>query len=276
MKSAPTGARGDTAGRRAALLPALRARATVAPVPPREALTLPDGRGIGSIDAALAMELHRAGLLMQVEGHGGMPAWRPVAREESLDASLERIAGWLREAGRLGRWRNEALDVTTTEGDVVGRIERAAVRALGITTFAVHLIGTGAQGGTWVQQRALDKATDPGLWDTLMGGLRGAGESVAETLERETWEEAGLRIADLGSIRPVGRLTMRRPVAEGYMVEHLDVFEAVVPGHLTPVNRDGEVERFECLDDAALSERLEADRFTLEAALMLCGAVRLR
>jgi len=23
----------------------------------------------------------------------------------------------------------------------------------------------------WVQQRALDKANDPGLWDTLMGGM---------------------------------------------------------------------------------------------------------
>jgi len=40
-----------------------------------------------------------------------------------------------------------------------------------------------------------------------------------------------------------------------------------------PVNRDGEVARFECLGTAALVERLRADAFTLEAALILAGAL---
>ena len=106
----------------------------------------------------------------------------------------------------------------------------------------MHLIGQRADGRVWVQQRALDKATDPGLWDTLMGGLVSARESLTTTLERETWEEAGLRIDQLHAVRPFTRISVRRPVTDGYMVEHIEVFEAVVPDTLTPQNQDGEVE----------------------------------
>ena len=69
-------------------------------------------------------------------------------------------------------------------------------------------------------------------------------------------------------IAPLGRSTVRRPVSDGYMVEHIDIFEARVPDGVTPVNQDGEVERFECLAVPALIERLAADEFTLEATLI--------
>ena len=72
------------------------------------------------------------------------------------------------------------------------------------------------------------------------------------------------------------RITIRRPVSEGYMVEHIDVFEAVLPDGIEPVTQDGEVERFECLPPAALVERLTEGDFTLEAALMLAASLRRR
>ena len=53
------------------------------------------------------------------------------------------------------------------------------------------------------------------------------------------------------------------------MVERIDVFRAVVPDGVVPNNRDGEVERFDRLDQAALLERLAAGEFTLEATLIL-------
>jgi hypothetical protein len=53
------------------------------------------------------------------------------------------------------------------------------------------------------------------------------------------------------------------------MVEHIEVFEAVVPDALTPQNQDGEVERFDCIAPRELHGHLRADVFTLEAALML-------
>ena len=217
---------------------------------------------IGSIDTDLAHRIAAAGLPLTRIGQG----WKVGA---PLDPSLEQVARWLSTNLLNGRWRDELLAVTDEAGQVLGAIERAAVRPLGIATHAVHLVGHTEDGAVWVQQRALDKAVDPGLWDTTMGGLTSADESVAETLERETWEEAGLRIGQLQGVREFGRITVRRPVAEGYLVEHIHCFEALLPQGLAPANQDGEVMRFEAVGADALDAWLEAERFTVEAALVL-------
>lgn len=241
----------------------LQARGDVPPAAAREALWASGGSArIGSIAPALARRMAGAGLPLVNTGDD----WQIDA---PLDASLERIARWLSVEVLNGRWRDERLAVTDEAGRVLGAIERAAVRPLGIATHAVHLVGQTADGAVWVQQRALDKAVDPGLWDTTMGGLTSAGESVAETLERETWEEAGLRIGQLQGVREFGRITVRRPVAEGYLVEHIHCFEALLPQGLAPANQDGEVMRFEAVGADALDAWLEAERFTVEAALVL-------
>ena len=189
------------------------------------------------------------------------------------DESLAELARWLHAQALASRWRDELLAVTDEADLPVAAIERAAVRPLGITTRAVHLVVRTAAGGVWVQQRALDKATDPGLWDTTMGGLRAAAESVSHTLERETWEEAGLRLAQLEALAPRGRITVRRPVEGGYMVEHIDTFDAMLPDSMVPVNQDGEVAGFECISVADLRHRLQRDQFTLEAALVLLRCI---
>lgn len=239
-------------------------RADLPPRAPREPLSVaPSGAIIGSIERGVADRLGRDGLLYR-----RADAWRV---EAPADEALARIATWLDGAGLAGRWRNELLDVVDPTHGRIAVVERAAVRPLGIKTYAVHLVGVRADGAMWVQQRALDKATDPGQWDTTMGGQVGAGESSAETLVRETWEEAGLRSSELLDMVNVERLEMRRPVQEGYLIEQIDVFEAVVPDGMEPCNQDGEVHTFECLSVAQLRERLDAGVFTLEAALILWG-----
>lgn len=207
----------------------------------------------------------RAGLPLREVGE----AWRiAVSSEAGVDSALAAMAQWLRENNRVAAWRDELLPVTDAVGTAAGRIERAAVRPLGIATQAVHLVATDTRGQVWVQQRAFDKATDPGLWDTTMGGLVSAGESIAQTLARETWEEAGLRVADLAGMAAMGRLTVRRPVAEGYMVEHIAMFEAVIPDGQVPVNQDGEVERFELMPVAQALALAAGDTMTVDAALV--------
>ena len=252
----------------------LQERAAQPPARPRQPLRIEGMQApIGSIEATLAEHLRAAGLAEcsgDDDDDGAMLLTGPA------DAALAAVARWLVAQGLGGRWRGELLPVTDPAGTRIAVIERAAVRPLGIATFAVHLIGLSGIGGVWVQQRALDKATDPGQWDTLVGGLVAAGESSASALERETWEEAGLRIGDLSHLQAVDRITIRRPVSEGYMVEHIEVFEAVLPDGIEPVNQDGEVERFECLPPAALVERLAEGSFTLEAALMLAASLRRR
>ena len=246
----------------------LRRRGDVPPPATREPLALERSRTvIGSIERALAERARAEGLpVAGAEGKGWVVEGEP-------DAALDALARWLDARRLCSRWRGETLAVVDERGATVARVERAAVRALGIATHAVHLVGRRPDGRWWVQLRAHDKSIDPGLWDTLMGGLVAAGESVAQTLARETQEEAGLPIGALGGARATDQITVRRPVADGYMIEHIAVHEAVVPEGVVPVNRDGEVARFECLDTAALLARLKDDAFTLEAALILLGVL---
>jgi len=221
---------------------------------------------VGSVEREAAERMSAAGLPIRRLAEGWQVA-APAGR------SLAAIAAWLRDAGLTGRWRDELLAVVDPHERAVAEVERSIVRVLGLTTYAVHLVGFTADGRRmWVQQRAFDKATDPGLWDTLMGGQVAAGETVESALARETEEEAGLDVSSLLDLHRGQRITFRRPVAGGYLVEHIDTYTARLPEGVAPVNRDGEVERFECLDAAALEDRLARGEFTLEASLILAAA----
>lgn len=221
---------------------------------------------IGSIEPVLAQRMADAGLPMRATGS----AWCiEVADAGAIDPTLANLAQWLHAHGLAPAWRDERLAVTDAHAMPVAAIERAAMRALGIASHAVHLMVCDERGRMWAQQRAFNKASDPGQWDTTVGGLIAAGESTLQALAREAWEEAGVRIDELQGLAPLGRISVRRPVAEGYLVEHIDVFEATALHGLTPVNQDGEVACFECLDVQALIERLHAGAFTREAGLML-------
>jgi 8-oxo-dGTP pyrophosphatase MutT (NUDIX family) len=248
---------------------ALRAAASLAPAEPRRVLAVA-GSDVGSIDSMLAERLLGAGLPLRASDDG------TIAVDGPADASLALVAHWLHDHGHAGRWRDELLPVCDASQRCIARIERAAVRPLGIATHAVHLVGWaegGTQGSQWLQQRAFDKATDAGLWDTMVGGLMAAGESVGQALERECWEEAGLHIADVGALRHAGPVTVRRPVQDsgtgGYMVEHIRAMHCTVAQSLVPLNRDGEVERFECLSPIEVDARIAAGAVTLEAALVI-------
>ncbi len=236
--------------------------------PAREPLLPSAGdEAIGSVEPVLARKLVAAGLPLRRSTRG----WRV---DPPLDRSLATIARWLDAHGLAAPWRDELLVVTTSAGEPIGVVERAVVRVLGIATFAVHLVGVRDDGHYWVQQRSFAKATDPGRWDTLMGGQVAAGERVEATLERETMEEAGLAVADLIDLQRCDDVIVRRPIAEGDIYERIAVYRARVPDALAPVNRDGEVERFESPDRRALVERLAAGAFTLEATLILGAELR--
>ena len=59
-------------------------------------------------------------------------------------------------------------------------VEKINIGALGniVRQLHVHLVGRHSDGRFWVQQRAHDKPNDPGMWDTLMGGMVSAADSL--------------------------------------------------------------------------------------------------
>ena len=253
-----------------AWLARLRTRIDAPPVRPRAPLWWGEAR-IGSVEPAIAQALAAQGLLQQGD-LAGETGWSIVDPSTSRMAA---IAAALRSGGFVRAWRDEQLSVVDEQGRVLGSLERGVVRQLGIATHAVHLLGISADGRHWVQQRAMNKADDPGLWDTLVGGMVPHGESVELALARETGEEAGLALPQLSDLRYGGHVPTRRPsasVPEGYIVERLDWYRCLLPDGVTPENRDGEVAQFRLMDADELLQRLERDEFTLDAAAMLVEA----
>ena len=254
-------------------LRALRAAASQPPLRPR----VPLWAGASIIGSVEIDFFQQSALQPLFEGHCELLkkehptnlGWRLLG---DVTISLNQLAAVLREAGLAGAWRHEQLAVLDQFGHRQGTVERAAVRPLGIRTLAVHLVGQTHAGSYWVQQRAFDKANDPGLWDTLMGGMVSANDSVDTALARETWEEAGLKMDDLQAVRHGGELNMCRPSSDGngagYLTEQIEWYVCQVPDGVRPQNQDGEVEQFCLLEAAQLRDALQRNEFTIEAAMI--------
>lgn len=194
----------------------------------------------------------------------------------AVNTFLAHIAERLNEAGLVKAWRNELLDLVA-EGQNVAAIERGAVRPLGLLTQAVHLNAWSQDGKIWVAKRADNKPTDPGMWDTLVGGLAVANESLETSLLRETEEEAGLLPRHLTHLEPMRMLLrMYRRLPEGYQVENVLVNDCVLEEDVTPQNQDGEVSEMRLLSIAEWWEMAQGGAFTLEAEMVLIDSVRLR
>lgn len=266
-------------------LQALRARASRPPANLRQALWL-NGQRIGSVAPGWLAQLLVDGYPLRSEtfalAHTQADAdakgeWHISGNGTQALAALAQ-ACWAADVGHVrAQWRNELLPVFGTDPLPLASVERGLARLLGVATRAVHLVGYAPNGGMWVQQRAHSKAIDPGLWDTLVGGLVTAADNLTTALVRETWEEAGLALDQVQQLRAGGRLHIQQPNAIdgglGYVDEQLDWFCGLIPDGLQPVNQDGEVAQFALLAPLALKARLESGAFTLDAALILSSAL---
>ena len=144
------------------------------------------------------------------------------------------------------------------------------MRPLGLTTRAVHLSGWSQDGQLWVARRSLSKATDPGMWDTLVGGLVGNLEDPELALVREADEEAGLDTPDIVTRTPLRTIAhMRRRIPEGFQTEAVMTCECVFAPHVKPSNRDGEVMDIQLLDIETIYKMLQDEAFTLEASIVI-------
>lgn len=207
---------------------------------------------------------------------GNLHIGRDLQPGPLLNTLLAQVAQTLREAGLLRGWRNELLDVSADDRNL-GVIERTATRSLGLRTRAVHLSAWTPTGELWVARRALNKTTDPGMWDTLVGGLAGSGEALDEALLRESQEEAGLHPDDLTRRSPLRTIfRMRRRLPEGYQVEDLMTSTCVLDAAAQPINQDGEVMEIRTLSVEDVVQGIERQEFTLEAALVILEDILFR
>lgn len=257
-------------------LATLQANVNQPPRRARQALWL-NGDRIGSVEPESLLAIVPNGISLRgpaftLEHLPADGSWRITGQGSQ---ALEHVAQALHDADRgcvRAQWRQELLAVFNEAQQQVATVERGVARLLGLTTRAVHLLGYTDTGSAWVQQRALGKAIDPGLWDTLVGGMVAASDNLTTALQRETREEAGLNLLQVRRLHAGGRLRVSRPNARdggaGYVVEQIDWFVGLIADGVTPVNQDGEVAQFALLNRAQLAAQLEANAFTLDAALI--------
>lgn len=193
-----------------------------------------------------------------------------------LDRVMAQIAKALHANGCLRGWRDELLDVYG-EGRRLCVLERAAMRPLGLLTKAVHLNGWSPDGRLWLARRSETKATDPGMWDTLVGGLAVSAEPLDVSLLRECAEEAGLSAAEVHARTPLRIvLRMHRRLPEGYQVEDMLVSDCVLDESVVPSNQDGEVSEIRLATVEETWAMIEADQFTHEAEACILDSLAIR
>lgn len=211
--------------------------------------------------------------------HGVEGAVCLAPRLESFEARSHAMAGVTRELARTGvitGWRDELYairgDPRTGEAPLLV-IERAAARAFGITSVAVHVNGivtARTEPEMWIARRSLSKPIDPGLLDNMVGGGVAAESSVRDTLIKEAWEEAGLTPELVAQASPGRQLRMRRVVPDGLQSEIIVVHDLELPLALTPRNQDGEVSAFQRLPVGEVIAALrEGNQITTDASLVI-------
>lgn len=190
---------------------------------------------------------------------------------QARDAAIARVLGELAAEGTLTGWRDELYAVAPAFGDPpLFHIERAAARLLGVTTHAVHVNGVVGSTHMWVARRSATKPIDPGMLDNLVGGGLAAGLSVAQTLVKEGWEEAGIPAGLMARAVARGRIRLLREVPEGVQSEMIFVHDLALPAGFRPVNQDGEVAELRLLPNAEVVGLLRAGAgITLDASLVM-------
>ncbi len=230
-------------------------------------------------------------------------------RERDPSAALAALNKALRAGGHILGWRDEPFALFNPRTlESLATMERAACRFWGTLTLGAHATGfvRGADGrpsNLWIAQRAMNKATDPGLFDNLIGGGVPAGQTPAQALVREAFEEAGLtpeqvrgpqRVAgrDAGStaethssgnleVRAQGRaahaaaaiqahsvLQVHRDVPHGLQHEWLYGFDVELAPGQVPHNQDGEVAGFFCVPVDEAAALAGGTQMTVDAALV--------
>jgi 8-oxo-dGTP pyrophosphatase MutT (NUDIX family) len=191
-------------------------------------------------------------------------------------AALDRVVDVLAAEGRLSAWRGERYAIAThLSAPPLCLIERAAARFFGIRTYAAHVNGLvrGDPTAMWLSRRSPNKAIDPGMLDNLVGGGIAAGATVAATMVREAWEEAGIPADVAVTATPAGEVRVCRSQPDGLQRETIFTHDLSLLADFVPSNQDGEAveHRLVSLSEAAalIANDRGPDVVTADASLVI-------
>jgi 8-oxo-dGTP pyrophosphatase MutT (NUDIX family) len=134
-------------------------------------------------------------------------------------------------------------------------------------------VGEAGEVSMWFARRSATKATDPGMLDNLVGGGIAAGQTIAEAVTKESWEEAGIDATLAASVRATGTVEIRRVRPDGLQRETIFIHDLKVPRGFVPSGQDGEVVEHRLVDlDAAarlIANSSGPDVVTVDASLVV-------
>ncbi|MBI4601397.1 MAG: NUDIX domain-containing protein [Planctomycetes bacterium] len=92
---------------------------------------------------------------------------------------------------------DELVDLVDDSNRILGRATRREVRSKNLLHRGVGILCKSSRGAIYVHRRTDTKDVFPGMYDMLVGGVVGAGESYEAAARREVAEELGITGAEL-------------------------------------------------------------------------------
>ena len=179
-----------------------------------------------------------------------------AARSAAVEGPLRALA----TTGLIDGWRDEAYPVMSVWGDpALLQMERAAVPHFGVRAWGVHMNGfVRREDGLhmWVATRARDKPTYPGMLDNTVAGGQPIGIGPHDNLIKECGEEAGIPELLAKQARPVGVISYCHETLDGAKPDQMFCYDLELPADFTPVNTDGEIDKFELWPIDRVAERV--------------------
>lgn len=260
------------------ILPLIRDRLTSLLQPPR-GRRLP--LRVGACSAGW-IDSHRAARLARFDGifvhaSDGLAIHPRLETAEQRTSALDIVARTLAREGALSAWRDEHYAVAPALGAPPWfLLERAAARYFGVHTFAAHVNGLVRRDdgmALWFARRSPTKSIDPNLLDNLVGGGIAAGHTVASTVIKEAWEEAGIPAPLARRATSTGPVHICRDQPDGLQRETLYVHDLWLPADFVPQAQDGEVVEHRLADLTRAGELIAQadgpDVVTADASLVI-------
>jgi len=145
----------------------------------------------------------------------------------------------------------EIYPVIQKFGDIpLAHIDRAAIPWFGVKGFGVHVNGFVRKKNDifmWIGQRSKSRKNSPEKLDNMIGGGLPLGYSIEENLEKEAWEEAGLKPNQVSNAKFIHSLSYKVEMMKGLRNDNLFIFDLEMPEDIIPKNTDGEVDHFELI-----------------------------
>ena len=158
---------------------------------------------------------------------------------------------------------DEMLIQVTDDDRVLGPVARSRVHGNPVLIHrSVHVLVLGPEGRLLLQKRSLRKDTQPGKWDTSVGGHVGFGQSYEEAARREALEELGLELGELNEGGAASGLIYLYPsrIRNAVETDNIHTFLHISPGPFRA--EPGEIDELRFWTRSEIEAALGRDVFT--------------